>query len=91
MCLAVPMQVVDIKKTKESLTTTPVAIVRSGGVVTETRLDIVDRMPSVGDYVIVHAGFAIHTLSSEEAETNIALMQEMANLVTPVTRQDETP
>ncbi len=31
-----------------------------------------------GDYLIVHAGFAIHTLSEEDALINLQLMREMA-------------
>jgi hydrogenase expression/formation protein HypC len=80
MCLAVPMRVTDLKQPDGNLTATPVAIVESGGIRNEARLDIVDRLPVVGDYVIVHAGFAIHTLDPEEAEANIALMNEMACL-----------
>ena len=36
---------------------------------------------AVGDYVIVHAGFAIHTLDPAEAETNLKLLTEMAEHV----------
>ena len=78
MCLAVPVKVVDMKVGKDDLAP-PVAMVESGGVRTEVRLDIVDRMPECGDYVIVHAGFAIHTLSPEEAEQNLSLMRQMAD------------
>lgn len=59
----------------------PVAIVEEEGVRKEVRLDIVDRWPSVGDYLIVHAGYAIHTLDASEAETNLKLMREMAEHV----------
>jgi hydrogenase expression/formation protein HypC len=52
--------------------------VDEAGVRKEVRLDIVDRWPVVGDYLIVHAGFAIHTLDAAEAETNLKLLQEMA-------------
>ncbi len=34
----------------------------------------------VGDYVIVHAGFAIQHLDVEEAERNIALFRELAKM-----------
>jgi len=59
----------------------PVAVVDENGVHKEVRLDIVDRWPSAGDYVIVHAGFAIHTLDPVEAETNLKLLREMADHV----------
>ena len=37
-----------------------------------------DRIPEVGEYVIIHAGFAIRTLSEEEAEQNLSLLRQMA-------------
>jgi len=49
-----------------------------GGIQKEVRLDIVDRRPAVGDYVIVHAGFAIHTLDRDEAEANLRLLIKTA-------------
>ena len=60
----------------------PVAIVEEEGLRKEVRLDIVDRWPNIGDYLIVHAGYAIHTLEAAEAETNLQLMREMAEHVT---------
>ncbi len=59
----------------------PVAVVEEGGLRKDVRLDIVDRWPEVGDYIIVHAGYAIHTLDAAEAETNLKLMREMAEHV----------
>lgn len=59
----------------------PLAVVEENGLRKEVRLDIVDRWPKVGDYIIVHAGYAIHTLDAAEAETNLKLMREMAEHV----------
>jgi hydrogenase expression/formation protein HypC len=59
----------------------PIAVVEEDGLKKEVRLDIVDRWPEVGDYLIVHAGYAIHTLDAAEAETNLNLMREMAEHV----------
>lgn len=59
----------------------PIAVVDENGLNREVRLDIVDRWPKEGDYVIVHAGFAIHTLDPDEAETNLKLLKEMADHV----------
>ena len=70
MCLAVPMEVVEVVDDR--------ARVRSRGVEKEVYLDIVDRRPGVGDYVVVHAGFAIHSLTPEEAEESLKLFDEMA-------------
>jgi len=78
MCLAVPMRVVEVKGLADELIISPSAQVELEGLRQEVRLDIVDRWPEPGDYVIVHAGFAIHTLSAAEAKINLDLMYQMA-------------
>ncbi|WP_457574394.1 HypC/HybG/HupF family hydrogenase formation chaperone [Desulfolithobacter sp.] len=78
MCLAIPMRVVEIKGGSDSLLDPQVAVVDADGIRKEVRLDLVDRMPETGDYLIIHAGFAIHCLDAEEARTNLELMREMA-------------
>lgn len=78
MCLAIPMKVTAIEGDQDDILIPPVATVEARGVTSRIRLDIVDRMPRVGDYVIVHAGFAIHTLAPEDARKSMALLQEMA-------------
>ena len=60
MCLGVPMQVTSISEDNS-------AMVEFGGTRLEVRLDIVDQRPEVGDYVIVHAGCAIHWIDPDEA------------------------
>lgn len=77
MCLAIPMRVTEIKDDDDILTP-QVAVVDVGGIRKEVRLDIVDRRPAVGEYVIVHAGFAIHALDKDEAEGNLRLLMETA-------------
>ena len=77
MCLAIPMRVTEIKD-DDDMSTPQVAVVDVGGIQKEVRLDIVDRRPAVGDYVIVHAGFAIHALDKDEAEGNLRLLMETA-------------
>jgi len=78
MCLAIPMQVKELKNIFGDLADPQVAVVDADGMKKEVRLDMADRIPNIGDYVIVHAGFAIHTLTEEEALTNLQLMREMA-------------
>lgn len=78
MCLAIPMQVLETKGIFGDLTDPQIAVVDADGIQKEIRLDLADQIPEVGDYVIVHAGFAIHTLTEEEAQTNLQLMREMA-------------
>ena len=69
MCLAVPMKVLQIEEN--------VARVEVGGVKRDVRLDIIDQPPDIGDYVIVHAGFAIHMIEEEEAKITLAYFKEM--------------
>jgi len=79
MCLAIPMRITEIHGDPDDFLTGQIARVDADGISKEVRLDIVDHWPNVGDYVIIHAGFAIHTLIEEEAEKNIALLQELAD------------
>ena len=78
MCLAIPMRVQEVHGDPADPLSFPVAVVDEAGVRKEVRLDVVDRWPVPGDYLIVHAGFAIHTLDAAEAETNLKLLREMA-------------
>jgi hydrogenase expression/formation protein HypC len=68
MCVAVPMQVVSIEG--------EVAVAEVDGVRREASLMLLDQEVKVGDYVIVHAGFAISRLDEEEARETLALMRE---------------
>jgi len=78
MCLAIPMRVVKVSGDPEDFTTSQIATVDADGIQREIRLDIVDRWPDVGDYLIIHAGFAIHSLVEEEALKNLELLRELA-------------
>jgi hydrogenase expression/formation protein HypC len=53
------------------------ALVEVGGVHTRVSLALVESV-AVGDYVIVHAGFAITRLDVEEAEKSLALFAEIS-------------
>ena len=70
MCLGIPMQVKSIDGMD--------IVAETDGVRREASLMILDAEVQVGDYVIVHAGFAIHTLEAAEAEDNIRLLRELA-------------
>ncbi len=69
MCLAIPMEVIKIENDS--------ALVSAGGAEREVRLDLVDEMPEVGDYVIVHAGFALHRIDEEDAKETLKLLDEI--------------
>jgi hydrogenase expression/formation protein HypC len=82
------MQVIEIRGKANDFLAEQIAVVDADGIRRETRLDIVDRWPQLGDYLIIHAGFAIHTLDSGEAEINLKLMREMAD---GLARADQVP
>lgn len=70
MCLAVPMRVAVIHEDG-------MAEVEVGDVRVRASLALVDGV-AVGDYVIVHAGFAINRLDVDAAEQSLALFAEIA-------------
>jgi len=70
MCLAVPGEVKSVEG--------HMATVDFGGVKRTANLSLVDA--KVGDYVIVHAGYAIQVLDKEEAEKTLDLFREMLAL-----------
>lgn len=78
MCLAIPMRVTKVEGNPDDFTTNQIATVDADGISKQIRLDVVDHWPAVGDYVIIHAGFAIHSLVEEEALKNIELLRELA-------------
>ena len=78
MCLAIPMRVIKIQGGSDDLLDPDIAVVDADGMQKEVRLDLVDRKPEIGDYLIIHAGFAINCLDAENAKINLALMREMA-------------
>ncbi len=75
MCLGVPARIEEIHQ-KEGL---QMARVDFGGVSREVCLDYVPEA-KVGDYCIIHVGFAISLLSEAEAKETLALLNEIAGM-----------
>lgn len=73
------MRVEKVQGNPDDFTQEQIATVDMDGISKEIRLDVVDRWPEVGDYVIVHAGFAIHSLDEKEAKRNLELIRELAS------------
>jgi hydrogenase expression/formation protein HypC len=69
MCLAIPAQIVILLEHSR-------AVVELGGIRKEISLELIDEA-KVGDYVIVHAGFALSRLDEEEALRTLALFSDM--------------
>jgi len=67
MCIAIPMQVVEINGNK--------GIVEHSGVKREVGLMLLEDV-QLKDWVIVHTGFAISKLEEEEAQETLALLKE---------------
>lgn len=72
MCLAIPVKVVELLEGEQ-------ATVDVGGVRKAISLALVDGI-AVGDYVILHVGYAIQKLDPEEAEKTLALFAELGGM-----------
>ena len=75
MCLGVPGKITTIYE-KSGMT---MGKVDFGGVVRETCLDFVPEA-KVGDYTVIHVGFAISLLSEEEANKTLEMLREIGQL-----------
>jgi len=70
VCLAIPGKIVDIDAEKER------AVVDYGdGTKREANITLVEA--KIGDYVLVHAGFAIQVLDEKDAKETLDLFREM--------------
>lgn len=69
MCLGVPMKI--ISKDGDTV------IAEVDGVRKDASIMLLDETVEVGDYVIVHAGFAISRLNEEYAEETLRMMKEI--------------
>ena len=78
MCLAIPSKIVEIK---DNMGTIDVA-----GVQREASLLLLED-PQVGDWVIVHAGFAIQKIDEAVAQESLRYLREAAQLLV----EDEDP
>lgn len=68
MCVGVPMKITSIDGTD--------AVAEIDGVRREASLMLLDEEVGVGDFVIVHAGFAISKLDEEDARQTLEMMRE---------------
>jgi len=69
MCLGVPMQILEIND--------DMVVAEIDGVQREASLMMLGEPVVVGDYVIVHAGFAISRIDPAEAEETLRIMREI--------------
>jgi hydrogenase expression/formation protein HypC len=78
MCLAIPARVIEILENES-------AVVDMGGVRKPISTALLDEV-AVGDYVIVHVGYALNRLDPEEAAETLRLFAELTEVAT-----DEIP
>ena len=76
MCLAVPGKIISLSATEPLLRTGRVSF---GGIVKEVNLSYVPEA-QIGDYVLVHVGFAISTLDETEAQQVFEYLRQMDEL-----------
>ncbi len=86
MCLGIPGEVLQVHAQGASR----MADVRFAGITREVCLDCVPET-EVGDYVLVHVGFAIGTVDEEEAIRQYKVLEEMGELAELRTEEDLAP
>ncbi len=75
MCLAIPTKVTTVEG--------KVATVDVQGVQAQVRLDALGEEVQVGDYLLVHAGFALRRLDPQDARETLALLEELISADPP--------
>ena len=75
MCLGVPGKIIEIDDSKELR----MAKVDFGGIVREACLAYLPEA-EIGDYTVIHVGFAISLLSEEEAQLSLEALREIVDL-----------
>ncbi|MFC1734166.1 HypC/HybG/HupF family hydrogenase formation chaperone [candidate division KSB1 bacterium] len=69
MCLSVPAKIIKIEGDYAQVTI--------GGTEYKASLQLLEEDVEIGDYILLHTGFAIQRLSEEEAEENFRLLREI--------------
>jgi hydrogenase expression/formation protein HypC len=70
MCLSIPAKIISIDGT--------IAEVSAGGAIFKAGIHMIENA-RIGDYILLHAGFAIQKISEKEAEETLRLFEEMNN------------
>jgi hydrogenase expression/formation protein HypC len=70
MCIGFPGKIISIDENN-------IAVIDIGGTKREVCLDIVDEDVTLGDYVISHAGYAIHKVDEVQAKESLDLLKEL--------------
>jgi len=73
MCLGVPGRIIEIYKVGDL----PMGKIDFGGVVREACLAYIPEA-KVGDYTVIHVGFALHIIDEKEAKETLELLNQLA-------------
>lgn len=74
MCLGVPGKIIELYESSNML----MGRIDFGGIYRDACLAYVPEA-KIGDYVLIHVGFALNLLSQEEAEETLSLLKEIAD------------
>lgn len=80
MCLSVPAQILKIEGEN--------AEVSVGGTIMQANLSLVDEA-KVGDYILLHTGFALQIIDPDEAEATLETFREFGELNEQLDREEE--
>jgi hydrogenase expression/formation protein HypC len=72
MCLGIPGKIIEIKRN--------IAKIDVGGILRDISIDLCPDV-SIGEYVLIHTGFAIQKVDEEEAEETLDLLKKMAESI----------
>ena len=75
MCLSIPSKITSIDKESNS------AVVDTMGVSRSASLELIDREVEVGDYVLIHIGFAMNKIDEEDALESLRTYREILEVM----------
>jgi hydrogenase expression/formation protein HypC len=73
MCLAIPCKVVEIIEEDGE----KYAIAEYKGVRQKAKLTLLDKEVKIGDYILIHTGYALEVLSEEDAKLSLEAWEEL--------------
>jgi hydrogenase expression/formation protein HypC len=75
MCLAIPAEIIEIS---EDVATCKVG---EGDTTVQASIMLMDEEVAIGDYIIIHAGFALRKLDPKEAQETLKILRDMVDLL----------
>ena len=82
MCLSIPSKIKKIDKE------TNICTVDTMGVERTASLDLIDQEVTIGDYVLIHIGFAMNKIDEEDALESLKVYQEIIDKMDEMDRQE---